>query len=238
MDDGQKHTFDLCTRKYIEAITKMRPEFKRGLAGLKSFNLTDWKEHGNILDLAVSFMSSFLQGEYVHNNGIDVLMLTNGRSVLLNYTSSGQQESLWLLNLLLYYMLKNNSHNFFIIEEPESNLFPEWQREIVKFISLVHKAGNRILITTHSPYVLAAINNIRYATILREKGKDVDSIVAKEYAINNLSAYFVGDGKVENIIDEETQMIDNERMDAISIPLNDDLYKLIDLDMGVDNATN
>jgi ABC-type polar amino acid transport system ATPase subunit len=235
LDDGQKNTLDLCLRKYIDSIILMRPEFKNGLRSLKRFNLPMWEKQEARLDFAKKLIESFIQGEYRYWNGVETLTLANGRSLPVSSISSGQQDSLWLLNILFYYMLKGNN-KFFIIEEPESSLFPEWQKKIVEFISLVHSAGFPMLITTHSPYVLAAINNIRYATNLREKGKKVDHIIPKEYAIYNLSASFINDGYTTNIIDDETDQLDNQYLDEISIPLSDDFYALMDIEMAVENV--
>ena len=45
-----------------------------------------------------------------------------------------------------------------IVDEPESNLHPEWQLSFAKFLVLLHaRLGMRILLNTHSPYFLKAI---------------------------------------------------------------------------------
>lgn len=45
-----------------------------------------------------------------------------------------------------------------IIDEPESNLHPEWQVKFAQFLVLVHKhLGVHLLLNTHSPYFLQAI---------------------------------------------------------------------------------
>ena len=54
------------------------------------------------------------------------IWVDNNHYVKINFASSGQQEIVWILNLLVYYLLTDHPV-FFIIEEPESNLFPESQ---------------------------------------------------------------------------------------------------------------
>lgn len=45
-----------------------------------------------------------------------------------------------------------------IVDEPESNLHPEWQLSFAKFLVLLHvRLDMRILLNTHSPYFLKAI---------------------------------------------------------------------------------
>ena len=62
----------------------------------------------------------------------------------INFSSSGQQESVWILNLLFYYLAQNEPV-LFIIEEPESHLFPESQKYITELISLVNNSGHSML---------------------------------------------------------------------------------------------
>jgi hypothetical protein len=59
-----------------------------------------------------------------------------------------------------------------IIEEPEQNLFPNTQKDLVYFmLKLINdkKRDHKLLITTHSPYVLYAINNCIMGYLVKEK---------------------------------------------------------------------
>ena len=60
-------------------------------------------------------------------------------------------------------LFAHGSASFFIIEEPESNLFPESQKLVIELISMIAGVGNAVLLTTHSPYVLGTVNNLLYA---------------------------------------------------------------------------
>lgn len=89
----------------------------------------------------------------------------------INFASSGQQEVVWILNVIFYY-LRNNKKAYFIIEEPESHLFPNAQKLIAEFISLARNNGrNQVFITTHSPYILGTVNNLLYADKISESLK-------------------------------------------------------------------
>ena len=62
-----------------------------------------------------------------------------------------------------------------IIEEPEQNLFPTTQKELTyKLLEYINrdKDGHMITITTHSPYILYAINNCILAYLVKDKNKD------------------------------------------------------------------
>ena len=59
-----------------------------------------------------------------------------------------------------------------IVEEPEQNLFPESQIKIFETL-LIHKKhkGDKVIITTHSPYILSGLNNCIYAKEMYSKTK-------------------------------------------------------------------
>ena len=141
------------------------------------------------------------------------------------------QESVWILNLLFYYLLQQKQV-LFIIEEPESHLFPASQKYMTELITLVKNQGHSIVLTTHSPYVLGTLNNLLYAYTTREKeARRADEIIPQELWLNfhNFDAWFVEDGTVENCIDSEIHMIQNERIDEISKVINDDFERLLEL---------
>ena len=173
-----------------------------------------------------------LHGEYRNVDGEERLQVAEDRYVKINFASSGQQEAVWILNVLFYYLL-NNKKSFFIIEEPESHLFPNAQKMIAEFISLAKNGGNKILVTTHSPYILGTVNNLLYANrISKEVGeKAVGEIIhpCKWLNFEKLSAYYVETGTIKSCLDEEFQAINNEIIDGASDEINDDYDKMVEL---------
>lgn len=78
---------------------------------------------------------------------------------------------------------KAYSHTQFIVEEPEQNLFPETQQRLVYSLlsSINHGRGHRLVITTHSPYILYALNNSLLAhyvknTVPDSQKKEIDAL--------------------------------------------------------------
>ena len=57
---------------------------------------------------------------------------------------------IFVFNVLFYSLLKGKK-TYFIVEEPESHLYPDAQKLITEFIALVKNAGNQVMLTTHSP---------------------------------------------------------------------------------------
>jgi len=62
--------------------------------------------------------------------------------------------------LLLQMLLKNNiiiPERFFIFDEPEVHLHPKWQLLYAKLIVNLAQKGIKIIVTTHSPYFIEAL---------------------------------------------------------------------------------
>ena len=135
---------------------------------------------------------------------------------------------------MFYYVLENK-HVYMILEEPESHLYPEAQSQVAEMLAMFLKAGNKMLLTTHSPYILGALNNLLYAGNLKNKGKaEVGTLIREEMQIDSekTASYFVKEGQLENIMDEELSMINHSVIDGISLTINEMNDKLIDLDVG------
>lgn len=228
MDDEQKRSLDYCTQKYIEYILKIRTAFEAGIKGLIARTDT---ESLKSIKLAQKCTDDVLHGEYVYTENEERFYFTDNRGerryVRLNYTSSGQQESVWIFNILTY-LLANKTKAFIIVEEPEAHLYPDAQKTISEMLALVSNNGCQLLVTTHSPYILGAVNNLIYAKYL-SKQYDVNIVVNKSLHINNHNAYYVQDGKISSCLeDSEEKLICNEIIDGASDTINDTYCTLFD----------
>lgn len=125
-----------------------------------------------------------------------------------------------------------------VTEEPELNLFPKSQLGVIQ--SLVKdnnkSTGNKLVITTHSPYSLAIFNLLIMAAKVYEKGDDeiraeVESILPVQYHINedHLAAYSLNEDDTpycKSIISEQTGMIAKNDLDSISETISMKFNKL------------
>ncbi len=232
MDDIQKRSLDSCTRDYIERILRIKPNFSEGFQGLTELIQAEGSKA--YLYQATELIEKVLRGRYRYINGEEQIVLKSGKYVKLNYASSGQQESVWILNLLYYYLLRNQKV-LFIIEEPESHLFPESQKYITELIALVSNCKHSVILTTHSPYVLGTLNNLLYAHSLKDKhASDVGKILAKETWLDwdKFTAWFVKEGGIKDCRNSEIKMIRNEWIDEISQVINADFDKMIEIQNG------
>jgi hypothetical protein len=88
--------------------------------------------------------------------------------------------------------------------------------------------------TTHSPYILSALNNLLYAHKVAQQDKKefVCDIIPESSWLDfkQTRAYFVNDGGVSGIMDEETGMVSAETIDSISDTLNREFEQLLDIE--------
>ncbi len=87
----------------------------------------------------------------------------------------------------------------FIVEEPEQNLFPYTQIQLVEYLLQICKGGrvHSMTVTTHSPYIVNALN-----VLLLRHYKDNDKLGIDP---DDLSVYSVQDGFVLDQVKENTK---------------------------------
>ena len=234
MGKDQQDKIDYCMRHFIELAIKIRPSFENGTAAFykKTIDSSDLKKKENEIKRAVSLMDMILQGQYRNSSGVDYLDISENQSIKLGYASSGQQEAVWILNTLFYYLLRDES-TMFIIEEPESHLFPDSQKRITEFISLVKNGKNKVILTTHSPYVLGSINNLLYIKHISNDNNiaKLEKIIPSDIWLDyhSMGAYYLKDGRTEDILNDEYQDIDHGVIDGASRTINEDYEKMVDI---------
>lgn len=102
-----------------------------------------------------------------------------------SYQPAGWQRNLPLMNtssmvselapVVLYLRHIVQPGNTLIIEEPEAHLHPGMQREFTRQIAGMIQAGIRVIITTHSEWVLEELANLVYLSSLpTEQAKKID----------------------------------------------------------------
>ena len=128
-----------------------------------------------------------------------------------------------------------NSYFINIVEEPEQNLFPTYQKEILE--SLIIHANlhekNQLMITTHSPYILGSLNNCIYAGNLTKLGKDCSSVKSldEQISFEDVMAYKIENGRIYSIMSDELQLINNSEIDSCSDMINAEYQKLEDIEL-------
>ncbi len=92
-----------------------------------------------------------------------------------------------LSNLVFYFRHLAQKGDFIIIDEPELNLHPDNQRKIARLIGEFINNGFKIMISTHSDYIVRELNNL---IMLKVGGEKADMLIKKYgYTPNQLINY-------------------------------------------------
>ena len=205
----------------------------------------------NLNDSIDELINQIIVGNYSYEKDQDWILYTNetnkNRRTNLSHSSSGQQEALPMTLILAILPFISSTTRLFIIEEPEAHLFPTSQKHIVSLISQVFNTTekkHKFFITTHSPYILTAFNNLIQAgntlKALREKPEQNDLLEAlfkivpenQTLDINDVAAYTIKNGMIESLINEDNNLIDTNIIDEVSNEFSQVFEKLIELEFG------
>ncbi|MBR8773667.1 hypothetical protein IX308_000600 [Porphyromonas levii] len=125
-----------------------------------------------------------------------------------------------------------------MIEEPELSLWPEMQMALMqRMVGACVKDGNvGVMLTTHSPYVLASVNNLIFAHQVGELNAEAASrVVPQMYWLNpdNVAAFMIKEGKITDIMDSDLRQIQSEYIDSASAIINEQYDLLFDIKHGI-----
>lgn len=226
-------------RIIYSVLTKLMPALALANSTIPKNLLWFMVELNNAKSEYPQFDIPLLSLKFVHDDSDDSIIIDpDKKEIPLTAASSGIQSLVPLL-LVLHYAVNKREYASFVIEEPECNLFPTKQVELMRQIVKDMKNSNRILtVTTHSPYLLSAMNNILFAGKLIEKYGDgirkyVDGIIPEEFRLRagDCSVFSLGkdiNGGVycRSLMDPVTGMIDYNSLDGVSEVLSDEFDSL------------
>lgn len=226
-------------RIIYSVLTRLMPALALANATIPKNLLRFLVELGNAKAEYPQFDIKLLNISYKHEESEDSIVVEeNKKNIPLTAASSGIQSLVPLL-LVLHYAIARREYSSFVIEEPECNLFPSKQVDLLKeILRLVKHPARTLTITTHSPYLLSVMNNLLFAGMLVERygegiKKYIDDVIPEVYRLNpgDCSVYSLGkdiNGGIycRSLMDEETGMIDYNSLDGVSEELSNEFDEL------------
>lgn len=184
----------------------------------------------------------FFGVKFVKKDGKDRIELKNkSKDLPLSACSSGLQSALPML-MVIDYALKTDCFDSFVVEEPEQNLFPENQREVLGFFAMRLVNNSRktqFVLTTHSPYLLSCLNVLMLAYKLylhKEIREQVQQIVNPSFVINpedvavySLNPNATNEPFCKSLISEKNGFVSVNELDSVSEIIGDDFDRLYNL---------
>jgi predicted ATPase len=215
---------EILLEKFIEKFVRVKDIFKkfRNFEGLiESYSENNIKEK---LYQVKNKIDKILKGEYrIDDLGEKILFNKETEEyIYLSNTSSGQQESIRILQDIFLNIL-DNTKVLRILEEPEAHLFPVAQKQLIELLALMvnHNDDNQLIITTHSPYVLTVFNNLLFANRVVEKNPSTQSEVAQIIpqdswlSAKDFSAYSLGNQSVSDSLRGDVGAMDSNYCEPI-----------------------
>lgn len=229
---------------YIPAERNIISMVGESIFGLLNNNVTlakCVKDFGSVFEAArkknLGINMDLLDARFVFHNGENLIHLSDGNTIKLEKASSGFQSLTPMFVVLADMLLASNSQrNLITIEEPELNLYPTTQKELTEFvISIANLNRNRLIITTHSPYILTTIDNLIQAkntfNTKNELISEIKSIVPENIWVefDSISCHYFDNGFSNSTLDEENRSIGASNIDDVSTELSETFEKLLDL---------
>jgi hypothetical protein len=257
-------TYVPASRAFFTTIGKAMSAFEHGQLldpitksfGRLYIGLTERLRHGFPLAYQYSHGAAVGGARYRNNTLSDIfggkprlernemmIEAPDGRLIPLFALSSGQQEllPLWLsldyFDSTIQFTEPQGGSNFLYIEEPEAHLFPQAQAGVLEVLaSLLRKpeARSQMVLTTHSPYLLAKANNLLLAGRLGfrkrlARQKQIEEVVPKSRWLlpNDVTCYGLMNGSALNLIGPDG-LISTDYIDEVSQHIVDEFQNLCD----------
>lgn len=234
---------DLTMQEFINLIRLTKSKFGSKIPEIvKNYTKTVKGQINNTsLEQAYELIKKIFKADYTSENEGEKIYFDEHHWVKLMYGSSGQQEVLWIL-MLSFITILEKRRSFIVIEEPEAHLFPIAQKDVISLISLMVNATNsRVIITTHSPYILTSLNILLYSDKVENHIKSNHKLIIpknlripyRTFAVNKVESISANKNNLESLLDEETHLIMTEYIDEVSSITNKELESLLNMERDV-----
>lgn len=201
-----------------------------------------WSSYGEEKKL-FEYLTTLQANDLIEN--IDIVLIQNNQEISFKRLSEGEKQVLTVFGLR---ELLITGETLLLLDEPDTYLHPEWQRDFVKSIIDTEDTKTNYFITTHSPNIISGlkknqlkiIENIENKTNIREFsfnpfGKPVDMILTDYFGlkglrykdidkkIRNLQEMLIGEKfnaqEFESLLTELEKKIGKDDVDLLSIKL-------------------
>lgn len=122
-----------------------------------------------------------------------------------------------------------------IVEEPEQNLYPSTQRGLLKHLvsclSKDTKHNHTLTITTHSPYILYALNNCMLAGLVAQENNDAIEKLSGITKVNpaDVGLWLLKDGEILSLQRQNTFLLTQDFFNSEFQKNHEEMYQLLKL---------
>lgn len=140
-------------------------------------------------------------------------------------------DPLW--QLIGYQMDYGSTH--LVVEEPEQNLYPSTQRgllqRLVSYLTNDSEHQHTLTLTTHSPYILYALNNCMLAGLVEQKNPDAAEKLSGTTKINpaEVGLWLLKDGEIKALQHPSTGLLTKDFFNSEFQKNHEDMFNLLSL---------
>jgi len=192
-------------------------------------SLTNNQKPNDLFKGLAEELLNILEGNFSGDNTGFYYIPKNANIKLSLSNSSSMVKSLFgLYYYLLYYAKKGD---IVLIDEPGMNLHPDNQRRLAQFFAKMINSGLKVIISTHSDFIVREINNLMLLSqdfkgkeeIIKEHNYSEDMIL--DY--KKVNSYLINNGKIEKLAFDKLNGLDLKNFkDSINKiqDISDDIY--------------
>lgn len=224
---------DMLLKRDNKTKIEILPEIENNF--LKDIYKVDTKKRGELCSLATKIEKEiFISGKLSIKNPKHQDLptyeyrLKNKENLDLVAASSSVTE---LSPLLMYFRHKiiNCNNELLIIDEPELSLHPDAQSKLVEIMVEAANMGLKIILVTHSPYILESLNNHLMRYKIKEYNLPKEIISIAPINPSETTAYLFEDGTIKNVLDNELNLINDTLLNSFN-SINNYYEKMRDIE--------
>lgn len=189
---------------------------------------------GIFFEIAQKIEDKILNGKYQLDNDKIIYDNKNREKKLELYTTSSLVKTIVGITFYLKYMARK--YDYFLIDEPELNLHPSNQRQLARIFAMMINNGIKVVMTTHSPYIMNEFNNLIMLGKISDEERKAEIMskykISEDEILNDsdISSYLIINNQTEEMKKTDYGLeIDtfNEVIDEMN-NLNDEIYSAIE----------
>ena len=122
-----------------------------------------------------------------------------------------------------------------VVEEPEQNLYPSTQRgllnHLVAYLSKDTEHQHTLTLTTHSPYILYALNNCMLAGLVEQENPDAIEKIPTTTRINpaDVGLWLLNDGEIISLQKSDTLLLTQDFFNREFQKNHEEMFQLLKL---------
>ncbi|MCU0392840.1 MAG: ATP-binding protein [Thermoflexibacter sp.] len=216
---------ELLILRFMEYVRRIKAKFEHS-GGLEELIKEEKNLFGNpnekLLNELIQKVNHIIKGQYgVDEYGEKIQFGKNRKDYIrLINASSGQQEIIRPFQDIFLSVLYNDTV-FRVYEEPEAHLFPLGQKGYIELIAMLINANpqSQIVIPTHSPYILTALDNLIKAKYIVQRQpeleEEVNLIIPQSQWLDfeQVGIYALKDGELYDSLDRERKGLKSDVLD-------------------------